>query len=130
GTRLIEETAGNQTDVVDELLEAAKHAISNDLVVPFIMPFEDVDVISNKDERHLLVWLREAAVSRLFDASKELLRNIYTAYFASTSYVTKDSLMVTLAEAFTPKRVRDSLERFADDLEIDDAYQHTYALHR
>lgn len=130
GTRLIEETSGNQADIVDELLSEAKHAISNDLVVPFIIPFENVDVISNKDERHLLVSLREAAVSRLFDASKELLRNIYTAYFASTSYVTKDSLMVTLAEAFTPKRVKDSLEHFADDLEIDDAYQHTYALHR
>ncbi|MFZ2544649.1 MAG: AAA domain-containing protein [Candidatus Saccharimonadales bacterium] len=129
GTRLIESN-DDKRDIIDDLLESSKDAISHDLIVPFVLPFEDVDVVADKVNKRFLLSLQEDAVSRLYDASRELLRQIYTDYFASETYITKDSLMVTLARAFTPKLVKDSLGRYIDHLRISDAYQHTYELHR
>ena len=124
------DAGSSHRNIIDELLETSKYSLSHNLIVPFVLPFEGTDITTDKNAKQLLITMHEATVSRLYDASRELLRNIYTTYFASTSYVSKDSLMVVLADAFTPKLVKDSLRRCVEDFRVNDAYQQVYALHR
>lgn len=129
--KLVEPEA-DRKDIVEGLLEAAQTAIEYDFVVPFVLPFHsiNIDIMTDKRAKDSHAILREAAVSRLHDANRETLRHVYEAYLASTAFVSKDSLMATLADALSLEQLKDSLETCIDDLYIGDAYQHIYALHR
>lgn len=126
------EAEADRRDIVESLLEAAKTTIEYDFIVPFLLPFHsiNIDIMTDKRAKDSHAILREAAVSRLHDASRETLRHVYEAYFASTAFVSKDSLMATIADALSLEQIKDSLETCIDDLYIGDAYQHIYALHR
>lgn len=121
--------ASHQDDVA-QLLHLSKQVLTDEFVVPVILPFTNLSNLPDKKIKQQLVIIKEAAVSRLYDDSKELLRQTYAAYVASESYVSRDSLVMTLADVFTLARVKDSLSSFLDHLYINDAYQHVYGLHR
>lgn len=129
--KLIEPEASRK-DMVEELVLAAKSTIEYDFVLPFVLPFHNIniDVMNDKRAKDSHAILREAATSRLHDANRETLRHVYEAYFASKDFVSKDSLMATLADALSLEQMKDSLETCIDNLYVGDAYQHIYALHR
>lgn len=120
----------NRSDVIDELLVISRQTLAEDFVIPYLLPVQEVTHSSDKHIRRTLAYLREGVTSRVFDTSRELLRHIYAAYFSSETYIAKDTLIATLADAITPEFLKDSLAGYLDHLDIDDAYQHIYGLHR
>lgn len=120
----------SQSDAVEQLLVGSQQTLSESFIVPYIIPVKDLDLAIDEKTRHTMATITEAATSRVYDTSKELLRHIYTAYLASEEYISNDALIATLADALTPAYIKDSLTNYIDHLQINDAYQNVYALHR
>lgn len=122
-------TTTSHVDSTASLMTVSKRLIARDFITPYILPLDILKDSNDTTTKATLLSLQEAATSRVYDASKEALRQVYTAYLASPTAIAHESLVATLGDVLTPQAVQNSLEHYVEYTQISDAYQHAYALH-